>query len=115
MSIQVKTLGDFIGGWFVGSFCPSILESNSVEVGVKYAARGSTEPEHFQVVATEITVVASGRCRLGSEILTTGMIAVMEPRESASFEALEDCILVVVKAPSAPADKVVGIGQVTHG
>ena len=63
---------------------------------------------HFQRTATEITLVVSGKCRLGENVLTAGDIAVIPPLESVDFEALGDTVLVVLKSPSLPSDKVEG-------
>jgi len=63
---------------------------------------------HYQLTATEITIVTSGHCSLGQVELRSGDIAVIEPMEAAEFLAIEDTVLVVVKNPSLPSDKVVG-------
>jgi hypothetical protein len=101
------SLDDMKLGWFIGNFSPSLLKNDSIEVGVKTFRRGDTEPSHYQLTATEWTCVVQGRIRIGQHIFETNEIAEISPMEIAEFEALEDCILVVVKSPSLPADKVV--------
>jgi hypothetical protein len=93
-------------GWFIGNFTPSLFQNDSVEVGVKRFAKGDTEPMHYQLTATEWTCVISGSIRLGNLTFEQNDIVEIPPLESADFEALEDCILVVVKSPSIPADKI---------
>jgi hypothetical protein len=101
-------LSDMSLGWFIGNFNPSLYNNDSVEVGVKRFKKGQTEPFHYQLTATEWTCVIQGRVRIGEKTFEANEIAEIPPLESADFEALEDCILVVVKSPSIPADKVIG-------
>ena len=106
--MRTHRIEDFLGGWVIGNFTPSILHSEEIEVGVKFMPAGSREDMHYQLTATEITIVTSGRCSLGQFELRSGDIAVIEPMEAAEFLAIEDTVLVVVKNPSLPSDKVVG-------
>jgi hypothetical protein len=50
--------------------------------------------------------VVSGYCRMGTNMLATGDILLLEPGEISDFEALEDSVVLGVKAPSLPKDKV---------
>jgi CRP-like cAMP-binding protein len=99
-------VSDFIGGWFVGDFEPSLFKNQHLEAGVKFFSRGDTESSHKQLLATEITVVSSGRVRIGSQILESGDVLIIYPGEFADFEALTDGSLTCVKFPSIPSDKV---------
>lgn len=101
-------LTDMTLGWFIGNFNPSLNRNDLIEVGVKRFKKGETEPTHFQKIATEWTCVIQGRIRIGENIFEVNEIAEIPPLESADFEALEDCMLVVVKSPSIPADKILG-------
>jgi len=92
-------------GWFIGNFSPSVLKTESFEVGIKKFEKGQTEMSHHQILATEWTCVIQGRIRIGSIIFEENEIAEIPPLESADFEALENSILVVVKSPSSPLDK----------
>lgn len=103
-----NTLNDFIGGWFIGSFTPTLFRTDQFEVAVKRYAAGDREANHHQRIATEVTVVVSGRCRLGPWILEPNDVVTIEPLEAADFEALDDVVLIAVKYPSLPDDKVLG-------
>ena len=98
-------LSRMIGGWFVGNFDPAILSNENFEVCVKEYSKGDAELTHYQKVAVEITVVISGKVRMGKEILLKGDIILLEPFEEYDFEALTDAIVVAVKSPSLPNDK----------
>ena len=96
---------DFKGGWFIGNFSPAILQTGDFEVCLKTFRSGDKEPSHYQKSSTEITVVVSGSCRMGSVHLSAGDILVLDAGEISDFEAVEDCVIVCVKAPSLPDDK----------
>jgi hypothetical protein len=56
-------------------------------------------------IATEATLVVSGKVAMNGRHLRPGDIAVVRPGEACHFEALTNAVTVVVKAPSAPFDK----------
>jgi hypothetical protein len=108
--VKVKRahIDDFIGGWFIGEFEPTIHKTNAFEVCCKRFSAGATEPIHYQIHATEYTLVISGRCRIGDVELGPGEILEIGPNVAADFEALDDVVVVAIKTPSLPNDKVVG-------
>lgn len=99
---------DFMGGWLVGDFIPSIFQSKDLEVGIKSFSAGDTEPEHYQMIATEVTVVIKGRCLLAGEQLDSGDVLIIPPGMSGHFRAETDVVLLVLKNPSLPQDKMMG-------
>lgn len=104
--MKTYKLDDMIKGWFVGNFDPSIIKTNDVEVAVKKYNKGDSEQSHYHKIATEITVIVSGRVKMNGKEFGTGDIIVMEPNQSTDFESLEDnTINVVVKIPGANNDK----------
>lgn len=92
-------------GWFVGNFEPSVFKTGDVEVAVKSYKKGAVEPAHFHKVATEVTVIVSGRVKMFGREWGTGDIIIAEPNEVTCFEALEDSVNTVVKVPGAENDK----------
>ena len=96
----------FVGGWLVGDFAPTLFENSHVEVGVKFFVPGNTELEHAQIKATEITIIHSGRVRIGEITLEAGDVLVVHPGEFADFEAFTDGSLTCIKFPSIPSDKI---------
>lgn len=99
-------LGNFHKGWFLGNFQPTIFNNSDFEVAVKVFQIGDEEPSHKQLISTEITVVIEGNIRLGGFYFSAGDIIEIPPGEFASFLSLTDSILVCVKFPSIPDDKV---------
>ena len=103
--MQLHKLSGMTKGWFVGDFSPVVLPSTAAEVAVKSYAAGSVEARHVHRVATEVTLIVSGRARMNDRVLEAGDIVLIEPGEFTDFEALTDVTTVVVKTPSAAGDK----------
>ena len=106
--MEVSKLSDMKKGWFVGDFNPTVVKTKAVEVAVKHYKKGDSEERHYHKVATEVTVIISGRVRMNSFEYIAGDIIVIEQNESTDFEALEDTISTVVKYPGATDDKYLG-------
>ena len=103
--MKLKKLDDMTNGWFVGNFEPSVLKTNDVEVAVKKYSKGDYEEAHYHKIATEITLIQSGRVFMFEKEFSEGDILVVEPGDTTSFEALTDAVTVVVKHPGANDDK----------
>ena len=105
--MRVGCLDSMVKGWFVGNFNPTIYNTNDCEVAVKSYKKGDYESKHFHKIATEITVIIKGKVRMFDQEFVEGNIIVVDPGEATDFEALEDCVNVVVKLPGANNDKYV--------
>jgi hypothetical protein len=92
-------------GWFVGKFYPSAYSHDNAEVAIKKYAEGDFESVHHHRIATEITVVISGKIKMQGLIFSKNDIIVIEPYEATDFLAIEDSILSVVKIPGVLNDK----------
>lgn len=103
--MKVENLAAMKGGWFVGNFEPSIIKTNDVEVAVKIYKKGDYEQAHYHKIATELTVIVSGRVKMFHTEFEKGQIIVVEPEDITDFEALEDTVCAVVKYPGANHDK----------
>jgi len=103
--MRTVRLEDMTKGWFVGDFSPTLHPTRDVEVAVKHYKAGDAEGAHFHKIAREFTVVVSGTVKLNGKTFGAGDIIVIEPGETASFEAVTDAVTTVVKIPGAPNDK----------
>ena len=103
--MEKANLKDFIGGWFVGNFEPSLFKTNDVEVGVKYYKAGEFEGYHHHKIATEFTVIISGKVLMDNKEFVSGDIIKISPNTSSNFKAISDVVTVVVKLPGANGDK----------
>ena len=88
--MKIAKLENMIKGWFIGNFEPSLYKTNDVEVAVKYYKKGDKEDSHFHKIATEYTVIISGRVKMNNIEYKSGE---------------DDTINVVVKIPGANNDK----------
>ena len=100
-------LDEMIGGWFVGDFEPSVIRTKDFEVAVKKYKAGDKEARHMHKIATELTVIISGKVLMNSQEYGEGSIIEIHPNTSSDFEAIEDTVTVVVKTPSVAGDKYV--------
>lgn len=100
-----RHISEMIGGWFVGDFAPTCLPSAACEVACKTYPAGVREPAHVHRVATEVTLIASGRVRMAGREFGPGDLVILDPGEPSDFETLEPTLTVVVKTPSVRGDK----------
>lgn len=103
--MKTDKLDNMIKGWFVGGFEPTALSTTACEVAVKHYQSGDSEPAHYHKIATEITVVLSGRVQMCHAIFESGDIITLSPGEITDFKAITDTTTVVVKVPGALDDK----------
>jgi hypothetical protein len=94
-----------VGGWLVGDFEPTCLRTAACEVACKHYEAGAHEGAHVHRIATEITLIASGRARMAGRVLSAGDIVILDPGDATDFTALEPTTTVVVKMPSVMGDK----------
>jgi hypothetical protein len=99
-------LSEYTNGWLLGDFSPAVIQTKDFEVCVKTFKLGEREASHFQLIATEITVVLSGKVRMGEIFLDENEILVVNPGEIGDFEALTECKVLGIKFPSLPGDKI---------
>lgn len=103
--MKLAKLDEMVKGWFVGGFKPAAYSTEACEVAVKRYAASDSEGLHRHLVATEITLILSGRVRMMGRECSAGDIVVLSPGEATDFEALTDCATVVVKIPGVLNDK----------
>ena len=106
--MKVAKLDQMIKGWFVGNFDPTLIQTEDVEVAVKKYTAGDYEDRHYHKIATELTVIVSGKVKMNNQEFSSGDIIVINPFEDTDFEAIEDTVTTVVKFPGASNDKYLG-------
>ncbi|KZZ48892.1 MAG: hypothetical protein MK185_01730 [Saccharospirillaceae bacterium] len=98
-------LEDMVRGWFVGGFEPNVVKTTDVEVAIQKFVVGDYEESHCHKIATEITVIISGKAEMKGGIYRAGDIVKIQPGEFTDFRAIEDTVTAVVKVPGALNDK----------
>ena len=111
--MQYTQLDKMKGGWWIGNFRPSVLQTTLFEVAYKCHAKGENWPTHYQEQATEYNLLLHGKMVMTNgkkmtgyhRILVPGNIFWVEPGEITKPVFLEDVEVMVVKVPSIPSDK----------
>lgn len=104
--MKKERIENFTRGWFIGNFEPSLHKTNDFEIAIKEYKKGDKEERHLHKIATEYTIIVSGKVKMNGVEYQEGDIIVVEPNESCDFECLEDETKnVVVKIPGANNDK----------
>lgn len=103
--MKILKISNFIKGWIIGNFEPSIIKTTEFEVAVKYYLKGDSEQTHHHKIATEISVINDGVFSFNSVSYTKGDIIIMEPGDPSSFACIEDGSTTVIKIPSVKNDK----------
>ena len=103
--MKLFRLKSMVKGWFVGDFEPAVFQTKDFEVAVKHYKKGDSEEAHVHKIATEITVVVSGRVKMNGRVFCDNDIIVIEPKDSTEFFAIDDATTVCVKVPSVKGDK----------
>lgn len=103
--MKVNKLKDMFRGWVVGNFDPSLWKTDDVEVAVKTYKNGDYEEKHYHKIATEITVIGTGKVEMNGVEYNSGDIITIEPGEATDFKVLEDTITTVIKFPCLTNDK----------
>ena len=103
--MNVTKITDYLRGWFIGNFEPSVLKTDQFEVGLLTHKKGEYWAPHYHKESVEYNVLVSGKMIVQERELNSGDVFVFERGEIADPIFLEDCTLVVVKVPSIPSDK----------
>lgn len=101
----LKLSENFIKGWIIGHFSPSIYTTNDIEIGIHYLKKGDKSDGHYHKLATEYNFIVNGKAKFNDVILSDGDVFIFEKNEFSTVEYLEDTSLVVVKLPSISNDK----------
>jgi quercetin dioxygenase-like cupin family protein len=103
--MMISRIENFVRGWFVGNFEPSIHKTEAFEVGVVSHKMGEIWPAHYHKESREINLLISGKMRIQGRDINEGDIFVLEPWEIADPVFLEDCKVLVVRNASVKGDK----------
>ncbi|HEY9702652.1 MAG TPA: hypothetical protein V6C58_09410 [Allocoleopsis sp.] len=103
--MKITKISEMKGGWFAGDFTPTLFSTKEFEAGVKSYKRGEYDKKHYHKIATEITVIISGKAMMMNNLVTAGDVITISPNEVSDFLPLEDTSLAVIKIPSVKGDK----------
>lgn len=103
--MDTYNLKNYTNGWFIGNFIPTIIDNNNFEIAIKRYNANDKESAHYHKVATEITVIVSGKVMMNNTIYNENDIIVIYPNEKTDFVCLTDVVTCVIKMPSVMGDK----------
>jgi quercetin dioxygenase-like cupin family protein len=103
--MKVGRIENFVRGWFIGDFEPSILRTKDFEVGLLFHAKGEHHKAHYHALSDEYNVLIEGDMTIQGERYVTGDVFIIHKGVVADPIFHEDCKLIVVKIPSIPSDK----------
>jgi len=103
--MNVTQIKDYVRGWFIGNFEPSILKTKHFEVGLLTHNKGEYWAPHYHKESVEYNVLVTGKMTVQGKVLNSGDVFIFQKGEIADPVFHEDCTLVVVKVPSIPYDK----------
>lgn len=104
--MDVHKLSNFIGGWVIGNFEPTLLKTSHFEVGWKIHTRHEGVEPHLHRQVTEYNLLAHGSMTVNGVQLEEHDLFVLHPGEQVDIDIhTEEVHVVCVKVPSIPADK----------
>ena len=107
--MKIHKLKDMVRGWLVGRFLPSVYNTDACEIAIKNYLKNDFETKHHHKIATEITVIISGKVKMNNVEYEAGDIITIEPNESTDFLVLEDTTTCCIKIPGALNDKYIDV------
>jgi len=103
--MKITKLSAMTNGWFIGDFEPSLFKTKEFEVAVQRFDAGEHVDWHVHKVATEYTVIVSGKAEVNGRSVAEGDIIVFAPGEGADFRPITQVVTAVVKTPCVKGDK----------
>lgn len=100
-----KLYSDFVRGWIIGNFSPSIFRTEDFEVGILQHKKDEIWPVHYHLLATEYNYLIKGKMTINNNIIYEGDFFIIDKEEISEAKFLEDCTVLVIKVPSEPGDK----------
>ena len=103
--MKLDNLKNYVRGWLIGDFEPTLHKTKDFEVCVKRLKAGEKESRHYHKLTTEFTILISGQAKMNGIELNPDDVFVLDPNEISEFEAITDCITVGIRNGSFPSEK----------
>ena len=108
LNVEIFQLENFVKGWFIGDFEPSILKNSGVELAVMHKTKGDVVNDfHYHENCIEINVLIKGKLNINNKLIQENEIFVFNKYVPSIYEFLEDCTFVVFKNKPSNSDKVI--------
>jgi len=104
MSKKVN-IDEYVRGWLIGDFEPSIKRTTDYEIGVLTHKQGEKWPFHYHKESREINILLSGEMIINNQSIKRNTLFIFEKGMISCPLFLTDCIVLCIKVPSLPGDK----------
>lgn len=104
---QPVKLEDYLGGWIIGNFQPSIYKTPNYEIGLVTHVKDANWEFHYHKHVTEINILISGHLLLNNIPVNAGTVFIINKNVIACPQFLETCKILCIKIPSIPGDKTI--------
>jgi dTDP-glucose pyrophosphorylase len=94
-------------GWLIGNFEPSILKTKDFEIGILQHKKNEKWGFHFHEETKEINILIKGKIIINNVLVEENTIFIFEKNMISCPLFLEDCIVICIKTPSLPNDKII--------
>ena len=78
---------DFVNGWLIGDFEPSLLKNKLIEVAIQSYQAGDEEAEHYHKIGTEISIVITGSALFNNDVVNAGEGIIINPKKIKYFQS----------------------------
>jgi hypothetical protein len=100
------SLENFVRGWFIGNFKPTLSPRTDFEVGICIHKKTEGKYDyHYHKEVEEFNILVWGSMILNGTKISSGQYFNIKPGEIACSIYLEDSMILCVKSSSAPTDK----------
>lgn len=103
--MEKDNLNNYLRGWILGNFEPSLVKTDEFEIGIKKYKKFDNEEAHYHKLSTEWTVVIYGVIKMNDVVYVKDDIIKVGKFEVIKFECVEDATTLVIKSPHVKGDK----------
>lgn len=103
--VSKTTVQNFVRGWIIGDFTPSLHQLKEFEIGILRHKSGEKWPYHIHEEQTEYNYLLKGCMVVNGLEYSSGDNFMFEKGHPAVPIFIEDCTVLCIKFPSLPKDK----------
>ena len=98
---------DYVRGWLIGDFEPNIKKTKDYEIGILQHKKDEKWAFHYHYKTTEINILLSGEMLINNISVLKNTLFIFEKDMISCPLFLTDCIVLCIKIPSLPNDKII--------
>jgi dTDP-glucose pyrophosphorylase len=102
---SIYECNDFVRGWFMGDFTPSICKTKEFEIGYLHHKKNERWDYHYHKESTEYNILIKGEMLINNIIMKENDLFVIQKNQIACPQFLQDCRVLCIKIPHVKNDK----------